>query len=664
MESLSRRHVPNSLQELFFEARSVADWNPDDRRRFLERLLARVSDEFAAIGGVAWRFSVDGIVAEAGHRFQESDPLDGEDGPGRHRLFLVSTAAQGQCRYCAPQETPEDLECANPTPFAVLLIPVATAGVLVGVLEFFLSSEASEGRRKQLTSSADVVRALTEDLLLRVQLAEHENGRREAAVTDTFALIAHASLELPRTAYVLANEIRDRVGCDRVGVLVRKRGRMRLEAVSGQDQFDPRANVVRLLETLGQLAARMGEPLVFQETLEETAPEIQEAIYDYLEETHAKQVLILPLRSSRSTAAEVTEECFGAIAVEHLEHVPPSSAWRSRLERLAPHAASALANARECEWPLFASLGRSVRRSRIRKLLNNSKLSSLVLAVVVVVVAWLTFYPADFALQSPGKLRPVVRREVFAEMEGTVQRVYVKHGQNVARGALLMELVNHDLNVAEAELVKQVQETSQEIVNTERELNDANRANAVERGRITARRATAVERLRGLRAQAAFYAEKRRRLRVVSPIDGRIATWNVEELLLMRPVQQGQTLLTVVDPNGEWELELRLPEERLGHVLEAQRAVRYDLPVTFLVAADPYRTYQAQVRDVRLSADVLDVEEGNVVLVRAGLGQHDLPALTLGGEVRAKIHCGSRSLGYVWFHEIYEFFQSQVAFRF
>ena len=132
---------------------------------------------------------------------------------------------------------------------------------------------------------------------------------------------------------------------------------------------------------------------------------------------------------------------------------------------------------------------------------------------------------------------------------------------------------------------------------------------------------------------------------------------------MMRPVQRGQVLFSIVDSAGDWELEVRLPERRLGHVLEAQQRLQNDLSVSFVVAADPYQSYSARVRDVHLAADVKDAEEGNVVLVDAGLSQLRPSALTLGGEVRAKIHCGSRSLGYVWFHDIYEFFESQILFR-
>jgi hypothetical protein len=38
--------------------------------------------------------------------------------------------------------------------------------------------------------------------------------------------------------------------------------------------------------------------------------------------------------------------------------------------------------------------------------------------------------------------------------------------------------------------------------------------------------------------------------------------------------------------------------------------------------------------------------------------------LKVGADVKAKIHCGRAPIGYVWFHELWEFIQSRILFRF
>jgi hypothetical protein len=38
--------------------------------------------------------------------------------------------------------------------------------------------------------------------------------------------------------------------------------------------------------------------------------------------------------------------------------------------------------------------------------------------------------------------------------------------------------------------------------------------------------------------------------------------------------------------------------------------------------------------------------------------------LKVGADVKAKIHCGRAAIGYVWFHDLWEFIQSRILFRF
>jgi hypothetical protein len=151
-------------------------------------------------------------------------------------------------------------------------------------------------------------------------------------------------------------------------------------------------------------------------------------------------------------------------------------------------------------------------------------------------------------------------------------------------------------------------------------------------------------------------------LRILSPLDGQVATWNVVELLDQRPVRQGQALLSLVAPDGDWEVEVRLPEDRLGSVVEAQRATKPDLNVTFATATEPGKEYQGTVSNVGLSAEPYG-EEGTIVRLRTAIDKRQLAELHPGADVRVRIHCGSRSVGYVLFHDVWNFVQSQILFR-
>ncbi|HEX3724851.1 MAG TPA: HlyD family secretion protein, partial [Pirellulales bacterium] len=144
--------------------------------------------------------------------------------------------------------------------------------------------------------------------------------------------------------------------------------------------------------------------------------------------------------------------------------------------------------------------------------------------------------------------------------------------------------------------------------------------------------------------------------------DGQMVTWQVRDVLMNRPVQQGQILMEIVEPQGNWELEVQMPEDRMGFVTDAQAEFGQALPVKYITATNPGVTHQGTVKEVHRTAEIRG-EEGNTVLVRVAIDKKELPDLRDGASVTAKIYCGRASLGYVWLHDLVSFVQSKVLFR-
>ena len=69
------------------------------------------------------------------------------------------------------------------------------------------------------------------------------------------------------------------------------------------------------------------------------------------------------------------------------------------------------------------------------------------MTTVVRVLLILFLWPANFELTAKGKLQPAVRREVFANLDGEVIDVLVKHGDMVKKGQVLAEMRNTELEV-------------------------------------------------------------------------------------------------------------------------------------------------------------------------------------------------------------------------
>ena len=105
-----------------------------------------------------------------------------------------------------------------------------------------------------------------------------------------------------------------------------------------------------------------------------------------------------------------------------------------------------------------------------------------------------------------------------------------------------------------------------------------------------------------------------------------------------RPVEKGQLLLTVANAEGEWELDVMMPEDRMGFVARGRRtrsskrrnaqkkrpeettAANVDsrLDASYILATNPGARHHGKVIEIVPSAHVQG-EEGNVVLVKVSL---------------------------------------------
>jgi hypothetical protein len=119
----------------------------------------------------------------------------------------------------------------------------------------------------------------------------------------------------------------------------------------------------------------------------------------------------------------------------------------------------------------------------------------------------------------------------------------------------------------------------------------------------------------------------------------------------------------VANRSGDWELELQMPEDRAGALAAARNDPNLGpaLKVTYRLATAPGVDHEGTVKDVHLAAEVHG-EEGNTVLVKVAIDKEGLD-LRPGADVIAKVHCGRRSLGYVWFHDVLAFIQSRILFK-
>jgi multidrug efflux pump subunit AcrA (membrane-fusion protein) len=387
------------------------------------------------------------------------------------------------------------------------------------------------------------------------------------------------------------------------------------------------------------------------------APQVEDAVQAYVDEAHSKTVAIIPLIKPRETSEDALSEreppqVIGALIVEQIEDSRPKEGLPQRIEVVSEHSSMALANALEYHQlfllPLWLWLGKAQWVFKARTLPKTIAVSAAVVALLTFLVVW----PADFELEGKGSLQPAVRREVFAGVNGVVDKLEVNHGDMVRKGQVLAHMHNTDLQTEITETTGKINATQEQILAKQRSL--SSKLKPIEENQLRGELAELQMALQSLKLQLALKKEKSRELTIVSPIDGEVITWQLRELLLGRPVQQGQILMRVADPAKDWELEIHMPEDRMGHIANARREIAPDLKVTYILATNPGTSYEGKIKEVHRSAEVRG-DEGNTVLVRVAIAPEDRAQFVSprpGATVTGKIYCGRASIGYVWFHDL------------
>jgi len=668
------------IRSLVGEIASLTKQQDLTPQEFYGEFLNRVVAALAAVGGAVWTVNDDRRLAlQYQINLQETRLREDEEAQLQHSRLLYKAMAAPEGLLIPPHSgTADDEAAANPTDFLLLLGALRTDLEVVGVLEIFQRSEAGPTTQRGYMRFLAQMCDLAADFLKSHQLRHFSDRQALWTRLEGFAGAVHDSLDPRETAYTIVNEGRRLIECDRVSVAISYGRKCRIEAVSGQDVFDKRSNTVRLLGRLATAVVATGEPMWYSGDTHDMPPQVEDAVQEYVDESHSKNVAVLPLRRPDLTADEDPDEReepeppVGALVVEQIEDSRMPPAMRQRVEVVAQHSSVALANSLEHQrlflMPLWRAIGKARWVLRARTLPKTIVITGLILAAVLAFV----FVPVDFNLTSKGTLEPINRRAVFARAEGTVEQVHVRHGDAVEQGQLLLTLSSSEIQRELNAIAGQRATNSKKILQIRGELSNR-QLTREEQDRLYGELAVVEQEQQTLDEQFALYQEKLKDLEVRSPIAGRMVTWDIRRKLHRRPVQRGQKLLEVADPTKDWEIKLQMSEDRMGYITEATEQYRAErgkderLPVQFILATDPATTYRGKVAEVALSAEVRG-DEGNTVLIRVGIDEETMeqirPHLQQGAEVTGKVYCGRRAVGFVWFHDLIAFIRSRIIFRF
>jgi hypothetical protein len=681
----TRRQINRLVEE-------IAKLSEEDRPpseyygQFLQRVLAAV----AAPAGAVWVRTPQGHLQLQFQINMRQVGLDAsETARQTHDELLRLCAQMGRSQMVPPHSgtgTAEEGKPApgNPTDYVILIAPILVDKQVAGMIEIWQDADrnpnAQRGFLEFITRMAELASGYTRNNHLRSMVGQQALWTQ----LEAFARQIHGSLNPMEVSYVVANEGRRLVDCDRVSVAMRRGKKARIEAISGADVVEKRSNLVRLMASLMDKVLVWGEKLIYQGTKDDSLPPaVLKALDAYLAESNSKLLTILPLKDEREKESKKPPR--SALMMECFDPQAAPEQLVSRLEVIGRHATSALYNAAEHRripmrfiWAPIAKVQEGL----------GGKTRAIILAIaaaLVVLVGALIFVPYPLKMDAKGQLLPKKRNYVFSPVEAKISEFMVKPGDSVSEHSLLV--VMHDANL-EKEMVQlegEFQGAARDVealkvqLQTERDPLGKLRLSADIQSKESVRDAKHAQ-LKAIRDRVNAVPRKPGFFELRSPINGTVLNSSFLEELTYRTVKPNEPVLRIGDKTGEWEIELKIPQKHIGQVLQAfEIEPNKDRDVDLVLRSTPTRTYKGKLSRKSIGGEATpNRDEQNeaepVVIAYVRIEGDDIPEesrlprgenlLVTGTEVLAKVRCGNHALGYSLFYGVWEFLYEKVVFFF
>ncbi|MEM7316201.1 MAG: hypothetical protein AAF497_23955, partial [Planctomycetota bacterium] len=320
---------------------------------FYTQFLDLLPVPVGTLGTVAWVCGDDSFSKLAVGTRTPHDSVQLPVSAGEHAAQLQETrVAMEPRRFDPPEQTDYQVYVENALP-VIIVFPVVVEDAVPVVVEAYLPPGVPDNMTALFVRRTQLLCEIASNYHLASNTTSSEPTSTTAmGLTPT----VHESLSIEDTCYAIANEGRRVTGGDRVSVLTRKGSHYKVEAVSGQESVNRRANVVQYLQRLVNRAIRTGEEFWYPEHAEKLPPEIETELEAYLEVAMSRVLGIIPLQQKpkdvegddeqpRKKSAR-REPPVGALVVEKFTEVVGSDqVFRQRTDTLAAEASVALRNA-------------------------------------------------------------------------------------------------------------------------------------------------------------------------------------------------------------------------------------------------------------------------------------------------------------------------------
>ncbi len=474
---------------------------------------------------------------------------------------------------------------------------------------------------------------------------------------DSFVRAVYRCVMPEECAHAIADHSSGILSNGRVSVVAMEADQSRVIAVTGVQTVDRTADTVQRIEQFVGHAIKLRLTNRWIESAaHNSVPDIsQQLSWFAINGIHAIRVESL---HSATEDKSVAPRAYVVIELFEGQPLPPESL----VEFLMNKSGSAI-----CAFPKLQSVAAD---GKVFGRTNRKVIIFTILAVCL-----LAFVPAEFEVEVSGQVFPVERIRIFAPDDGIVDSLKVNADDTVTAGQFLLRLENAQRALERSRLLGEIESVSVRIqaVRATRTSSGSSTGSRGPRGvDLSSEEQQLEQKLASLIAERLLLDEQINSLSLHSPIAGVVYQRRLKERLERRPVQRGQQLMEIVNTTGDWQLELQIPEDAAGYVRDTATSVQEakadsevadsgqtptGQPVRFWLNSQKSHVFRSTLDSLEISAHI--DEQQLTCLATAPWRDINTTHLRPGQSVTARIGCGRRPLGFVWFREVIEYLQKK-----
>lgn len=428
-----------------------------------------------------------------------------------------------------------------------------------------------------------------------------------------------STLDIDRVMQAVVNEPGSVIQYERAVIALEQRGRLQIRAITGMPRINPQDPDIARLQNLLEWASLSSEPILITQPGDE--------VEDEREETRAKFKSYFDQSGMRGFHSVPLGDDDGRVGILAFESRDPDFLNTAHLEMikvLAGQATVALRNASLYREIPFIDVLEPILARKRKFLAMEKRRRALMVVGVLLVLVFLAAFPLQLRVDGSATVAPARTARIQPAVSGTIQRVDVREGEFVRQGTPLAKLddwkYRSDLSAAQAKY-----ETAASQMNRALASNDGTEAG--------------IQRVQADYWSAEVNRDKERieKTTLRSPIDGRVATPHVEDLVGLT-LSAGDTFAEVVD-TAQAGIDVAIDEVDIPRVQSGEKAA-------VKLEGVPSRTFRSAVTVVSPKAEL----QGNQRFFFARVTVPNPDGLIRPGmQGRGKISTGWSPAGWVLF---------------